>query len=71
MGAKFFLESPIKARRASQIIRRAVSTGAGIVSFQVVQEFFNVALKRFARPLTTAEAGYSCAAAIAWHGTIR
>jgi predicted nucleic acid-binding protein len=67
MSAKFFLDtnlfvysfdpvSPIKAQRASQIIRQAVSTGAGIVSFQVVQEFFNVALKRFARPLTTDEA---------------
>lgn len=28
----------------------------GIISYQVVQEFFNVAFRRFAQPLNTAEA---------------
>jgi predicted nucleic acid-binding protein len=33
-----------------------VDTGKGIVSYQVVQEFFNVALRRFAQPMGSAEA---------------
>lgn len=67
MNARFFLDtnifvysfdrnSPAKARRAAQLIQRAVDTGKGITSYQVVQEFFNVALRRFAQPMTVAEA---------------
>ena len=67
MNGRFFLDTnvfvysfdasaPAKARRATDLIRRAVATGKGIVSYQVVQEFFNVALRRFARPMTVAEA---------------
>lgn len=67
MSGRFFLDTnifvysfdesaPEKARRALDLICRAVKTGKGIVSFQVVQEFFNVALKRFASPMTTSEA---------------
>ena len=33
-----------------------MDTGQGIVSYQVVQEFFNVALRRFAAPMSVAEA---------------
>jgi predicted nucleic acid-binding protein len=67
MNGRFFLDTnvfvysfdrsvPAKARRAAQLIRRAVATRKGIVSFQVAQEFFNVALRRFAEPMTVAEA---------------
>ena len=67
MNARFFLDTnvfvytfdtsaPAKAKRALQLVRQAVDTGQGIVSYQVVQEFFNVALRRFAQPLTVAEA---------------
>lgn len=67
MNGRFFLDTnvfvysfdasaPAKARRATELIRRAVATGKGIVSYQVVQEFFNVALRRFAQPMTVAEA---------------
>jgi predicted nucleic acid-binding protein len=67
MNGRFFLDTnvfvysfdasaPAKARRATDLIRRAVATGKGIVSYQVVQEFFNVALRRFAQPMTVAEA---------------
>jgi predicted nucleic acid-binding protein len=67
MNGRFFLDTnvfvysfdtsaPAKARRASQLIREAVETRKGIVSFQVVQEFFNVALRRFAKPMTFADA---------------
>jgi len=67
MNGRFFLDTnvfvysfdasaPAKARRATELIRRAVATGKGVVSFQVVQEFFNVALRRFAQPMTVADA---------------
>jgi len=52
----FDRSAPAKAGRAAQLIRRAVETGKGIVSYQVAQEFFNVALRRFAHPMTIAEA---------------
>jgi predicted nucleic acid-binding protein len=67
MSGKFFLDTNIfvysfdgtsskKAQRAGQLIRQAIQTRNGIVSFQVVQEFFNVALRRFAEPMTHADA---------------
>lgn len=67
MNGRFFLDTNIfvysfdraaaqKARRASHLIRQAVSTRKGIISYQVAQEFFNVALRRFATPMTGAEA---------------
>jgi predicted nucleic acid-binding protein len=67
MGSRFFLDTnifvytfdlnaPSKRRNAAQLIRRAADTGEGIVSYQVVQEFFNVALRRFPHPMTVAEA---------------
>jgi len=43
---------PAKARRAATLIRDGLETGSGIVSYQVVQEFFNVAFRRFAQPLS-------------------
>jgi predicted nucleic acid-binding protein len=67
MKGKFFLDTnvfvyvfdataPAKARKAARLVRDAVDTGKGIVSYQVVQEFFNVALRRFAQPMNGAEA---------------
>jgi len=67
MNGRFFLDTNIfvysfdtknaaKAHKARQLVREGVATGKGIVSYQVVQEFFNVALKRFEKPLTAAEA---------------
>src|SRR5271169_4384097 len=67
MNARFFLDTNIfvysfdrgsgaKVQRATQLIRQAVATRKGVVSYQVVQEFFNVALRRFAQPMTVAEA---------------
>lgn len=52
----FDLSSAAKAERSTRLIRQAVATRKGIVSYQVVQEFFNVALRRFAQPMTVAEA---------------
>jgi predicted nucleic acid-binding protein len=67
MNGKFFLDTNIfaysfdqnavaKARRATQLIGDGVATGKGIISYQVVQEFFNIALKRFHQPMTPTEA---------------
>ncbi|HXH66386.1 MAG TPA: PIN domain-containing protein [Candidatus Limnocylindrales bacterium] len=52
----FDLSSPEKASRAAKLIRKGIETRAGIVSYQVVQEFFNVALRRFAKPMGSADA---------------
>jgi predicted nucleic acid-binding protein len=67
MSGRFFLDTnifvytfdataPPKAKKAAQLIRRAADTGEGIISYQVVQEFFNVALRRFPQPMSVAEA---------------
>jgi len=67
MSGRFFLDtnifvysfdpaSPRKAAESRSLIRKAIETRGGIVSFQVVQEFFNVALRRFAKPMNSMEA---------------
>ena len=67
MNGRFFLDTnifvysfdarvPANARRARELIGQAVATRKGIVSYQVVQEFFNLALRRFAQPMSVAEA---------------
>lgn len=67
MRGRFFLDTdvfaysfdttaPAKARKAALLIRRAADSGQGIVSYQVVQEFFNIALRRFPQPMAMAEA---------------
>ncbi len=68
MSDRFFLDtnifvysfdrsSPAKAQRAAQLIREALTTQKGVISYQVVQEFFNVALRRFSQPMNAADAG--------------
>jgi predicted nucleic acid-binding protein len=63
MSARYFLDTNIfvysldlteavKARRAARLIRDGLDTGNGIVSYQVVQEFFSVAFRRFAKPMS-------------------
>src|ERR1700678_2619267 len=67
MSDRFFLDTNIfvysfdqtaapKAEKASELIRTALTTQKGIISYQVVQEFFNVALKRFSPPMKGIEA---------------
>ena len=67
MSGKFFLDtnifvysfdasSPKKAAQATKLIRKGIETRGGIVSYQVVQEFFNVALRRFAKPMSSLDA---------------
>jgi predicted nucleic acid-binding protein len=63
MSARYFLDTnifvysldttaPGKSQRALRLIRDGLETGNGVVSHQVVQEFFSVALRRFAKPMS-------------------
>jgi predicted nucleic acid-binding protein len=67
MPAEFFLDTnvfiytfdrshPAKRARSRELVERALETGDGVVSYQVAQEFLNVALHKFARPLAPHEA---------------
>src|SRR5271165_6101430 len=62
MSAKYFLDTNIfvssfdladagKREIASQLIEKALRSGQGVVSYQVVQEFFSVALRKFKKPM--------------------
>jgi predicted nucleic acid-binding protein len=62
MSAKDFLDTSIfvcsfdqsavgKRAIASELIEKALRSGQGVVSYQVVQEFFYVALRKFKTPL--------------------
>ncbi len=42
-----------KQRRGQEILRSANVDGTGVVSVQVLQEFCNLALRKFARPMST------------------
>src|SRR5579862_6587772 len=67
MSGRFFLDTnifvysfdtsaPKKAAQSQKLIRKAIETRGGIVSYQVVQEFFNVALRRFTKPMSSLDA---------------
>jgi predicted nucleic acid-binding protein len=67
MSDRFFLDTnifvyalsrsvPAKRLTASRLIEEAIESGKGIVSFQVVQEFFSVAFRRFTPTMLPAEA---------------
>ena len=62
MSDRFFLDTNIfvysfdqsnleKTDRTDQLIGQALSSGKGVISYQVVQEFFNVAYRRFPEPM--------------------
>jgi predicted nucleic acid-binding protein len=62
MNGRFFLagnvfvysldeQSPGKAEIARRLIRTGLESEKGIVSYQVVQEFFHIALRKFAAPM--------------------
>ncbi len=63
MSVKYFLDTnilvysfdrtaPEKQKRAVNLIDAAIEEGAGVISSQVVQEFLNVATKKFSVKLT-------------------
>ena len=62
MSAKYFLDTnifvycfdelqPAKKVRSLALVAEALQTGAGIISTQVIQEFLNVATRKFRVPL--------------------
>ena len=64
MKDKFFLDtnifiysfdskSPKKKKISENLINQALSTGEGVISWQVVQEFLNASQKKFSIPLKT------------------
>jgi predicted nucleic acid-binding protein len=66
MSGRFFLDTNIfvysfdqnasaKSQKSAQLIREALTTQKGVISYQVVQEFFNVALRRFSQPMKAAD----------------
>jgi predicted nucleic acid-binding protein len=46
---------PRKARIAEELVTRGVSSGLGVISYQVVQEFMNVSLRQFRATMTVTE----------------
>jgi predicted nucleic acid-binding protein len=67
MSDRFFLDTnifvyalsrsvPSKRLTASRLVDEAIESGKGIISFQVVQEFFSVAFRRFTPPMSPTEA---------------
>ena len=52
----FDSHAPSKQKKARELIATALKTQKGIISFQVVQEFLNVATRQFEIPLTSLEA---------------
>jgi predicted nucleic acid-binding protein len=67
MSAKYFLDTnifiysfdpqyPDKRDVARILIKTALEDGTGCVSYQVVQEFLNVATRKFVEPLSIADA---------------
>jgi predicted nucleic acid-binding protein len=67
MSAKYFLDTnvfvyamrpgnPSKTQAAIRLIAEALDSGNGIVSYQVVQEFFSLAFRKFDQPLSVFEA---------------
>ena len=67
MSGRYFLDSnvliysfdgtdPTKAQRAEELVNEALTTNRGVISYQVVQEFFNFALRRAAGPMKIADA---------------
>jgi predicted nucleic acid-binding protein len=67
MSARFFLDTNIftyaahpaptlKTKVALRLIEDGLDSGNGVVSYQVVQEFFNVAFRKFPKPMSAFEA---------------
>ena len=67
MNGRFFLDTNIfvysfdksavhKAASADALIDTGLDTGKGVISYQVVQEFFNVAYRRFPEPMQGGQA---------------
>ena len=47
--------APEKRQIAKQLVRASLKTKRGVISSQIVQEFLNVALRKFERPMTISD----------------
>ncbi|MCX6567675.1 MAG: PIN domain-containing protein [Candidatus Aminicenantes bacterium] len=67
MNDKYFLDTntfvytfderdPGKRDRARALVAEALTDSRGVISYQVIQEFLDAALRKFAKPLTAADA---------------
>ncbi len=52
----FDTSAPAKQQTARQLIQAALRTQRGVISTQVVQEFLNLALRKFRKPMTVSDA---------------
>lgn len=52
---RFHTEAPAKAQRAEELITVALDSGRGVTSYQVAQEFCNVALRGRPSPIRPAD----------------
>ena len=52
----FDRSDPVKSEKAVRLLRTKAEEKSGCISYQVLNEFFNVAFRRFPQPITTAEA---------------
>lgn len=52
----FDIRSPLKRARANDLVACALDTRRGVISNQVVQEFLNVATRKFVKPMLAPEA---------------
>ncbi len=48
----FSKKEPLKQAKAREIFNNAHITGKGTISYQVIQEFCNVALRKFEKPMS-------------------
>jgi len=52
----FDSSSSMKREQARKLVSEALESRRGVISYQVVQEFLNVATRKFAKPMTPTEA---------------
>jgi len=68
MSARYFLDTNIfvytfdlsddgKRQIASRLVSEALQSGQGVISYQVVQEFFNLAARKFKTPFDERQCG--------------
>ncbi|OGO31726.1 MAG: twitching motility protein PilT [Chloroflexi bacterium RBG_16_54_11] len=62
MNGKYFIDTnifiysfdhdqPVKQKKSMELIQEGLGTGIGIISTQVIQEFLNVATRKFTAPM--------------------
>jgi predicted nucleic acid-binding protein len=52
----FDTDSQSKSKQAQELIFQGIETHKGVISYQVIQEFFNVAFRKFSHPMPFTDA---------------